>query len=219
MVKEEKIFDFVTIVLFFALLLGRLVYVLEHMSDFQGFFDRFLHVYKYPGFNFWGLMLGGFAAAIVFLTKMRLAKLKILDYFAVSLSLFLSFVFLGYLFSGFYVGSASGLFGVPFVGFVGRRLPIQILAIVVFFIFFLLYKRKIEKKMFVSMPREEYGFIFWLFILMFFLLLLGLEFLRRDTLYFEPTAFNKFLYFVFFLFAAVIIVSKYYKFIKEKFKR
>ena len=208
-IEEEKIFDFVLAILFGALLSGRLIYIFEHAADFQGFFDRAIHLYKYPGLNFWGLMFGGLFSGFAYSIKNKLVKSSILDYFASSFALFCAFLFLGYFVNGLYAGQVNETLGVSFVGLSGKRIPWQILAIAIFYVFFIFSKKKLQSQTFQKLKKEEQGFVFWLFMTIFFAVFLLLEFIRRDTLYFEGVVLNRFLYFVIFLVSSVILVSRY----------
>jgi prolipoprotein diacylglyceryltransferase len=200
-VEEEKIFDFILVFIIFSLIFGRLVYVLEHSNDFQFWVDRIIHVYKYPGFNIWGLCFGGLFGSFLYFKKiMKFNSVFLFDSLSLAMSLFLGFLFLGFFFDGVYVGSPF-IYGIKFVGFAGPRLPIQIPASILFFIFYFGH-RKINLK-------KAKGFVFWFFCTYFFVILLVLEFFRRDRIYFEGIAFNIFTFFLVSLFSGIIFTIKY----------
>lgn len=200
-IEEEKIFDFAISVIFGSLIFGRILYVLENINDFQFKVDRILHIYKYPGFEFWGIAFGGLIIGKLFLYKSKIKSSFFLDVFVVCLSLFLSFVFLGFFFDGNFVGFTSQTLGVQFVGYIGKRFPIQLPAALFFFIFFLVFKN-------INFKRQK-GLVFWSFIFITFLIFLALEFLRQDRIYFEMIVINKFMFFLVVLFSSVIILIKY----------
>lgn len=207
-VEVEKIFDLILYIIIGAFALGRLLYVLENANDFQMKFDRIIHIYKYPGFNFWGICIGFALAAVLYTKKIKINKMRLLDFLAISFSLFLSFVFLSFLFSGVYVGMGTPTLGINFVGFVGKRLPIQLFAAALFFAFYLYAKIKISKK--------NHGYIYWLFLAYTFSIFLILEFFRRDKIYFEGILINKFIYFAVAMFCATVVLLKYKSVIKNE---
>lgn len=207
-VEVEKIFDLVLYLIVGAFIAGRLLYVLENPNDFQMKIDRIIHVYKYPGFNFWGICVGFALAAILFTKKIKINKMRLLDLLSVSFPLFLSFLFLSFLFSGAYVGVGMPSFGIGFVGYVGKRLPIQLFAAILFFIFYLYAKREINKK--------NNGYIYWLFLAYTFSIFLILEFFRQDKIYFEGILINKFIYFAVALFCVIVVLLKYKSIIKNE---
>ncbi len=200
-IEEEKIFDFILLFIIGAMIVGRMVYVLENMNDFQFKIDRAIHIYKYPGFNLWGVLIGGFAASFNYARYIKIKKARLSDYLAIGFSCYLSFVFLGYFFDGVYAGFATPVFGINFVGYPGKRFPLQLPASAVFLLLFYIAKKKVTKL--------KPGLIFWIFLCIFFTSLLVLEFLRHDRIYFESTAINKLLFFVFAMFSSVVIMLKY----------
>jgi prolipoprotein diacylglyceryltransferase len=207
-VEEEKIFDFILIFIIFSLVFGRLVYVFEHANDFQFWIDRIIHIYKYPGFNIWGLCFGGVLGSFLYFKKiMKTNSIFLFDAISLSLSIFLGFMFLGFFFDGLYAGSNS-IFGIYFVGHVGKRIPLQIFASLLFFIYYFLLRN-------VNLKKAK-GFVFWLFCSYFFGILLALEFLRRDRIYFEGIVINIFTYFLVSLFSGIIFIIKYKSVIFKK---
>ena len=210
-VEVEKIFDLILCIIIGALIIGRILYVLENMNDFQMKIDRIIHIYKYPGFNFWGICVGFALAALLYMKKIKINKMHLLDLLSTSFSLFLSFVFLSFLFSGVYAGISMPSFGINFVGFVGKRMPIQLFAAILFFIFHLYAKNKINKK--------NNGYIYWLFLAYTFSIFLTLEFFRRDKIYFEGILINKFIYFAVALFCAIVVILKYKSVLKSEIQK
>jgi len=206
-VEVEKIFDLILTIILGAFVMGRLMYVLENYNDFQSKFDRIIHVYKFPGFDFWGICLGFIVASFYYMKRIKIKRLRILDFLSVSISLFMVFIFLGFFFDGVYAGLNFPSLGVNLVGYVGKRLPIQLFSAFLFLLFFLFSKNKIDKR--------NNGFVFWFFTAYLFANLLVLEFLRRDKIYFEGVAINKLLFFSVTMFAVIVIITKYKNIIKS----
>ncbi len=211
LVNEENVFDFVLFFIFGVFFFGRLIYAFANANDFQLKFDRIIHLYRYPGLNLWGALIGGTIASLVFLYRGKINVYSIFDKLAVALSLFLAFSFIGFFFDGTYVGQYSKILGLPFFGWPGKRLPIQLFGALVFLILHFSLKKINHSKI--------QGLSFWLFLNSFFLIFLVLEFLRHDRIYFEGVILNKLLFFSFFLFCSAVILIKYKNNLKNLFKR
>src|SRR4030042_4139292 len=78
-VEVEKIFDLILYIIIGVLIIGRFLYVLENANDFQMKLDRIIHIYKYPGFNFWGVCVGFALAAVLYMKKIKINKMRLLD--------------------------------------------------------------------------------------------------------------------------------------------
>lgn len=200
-IEEEKIFDFVLVFVLSALFFGRIFYVLEHYQDFNLWIDRIIHIYKYPGFNIWGIFLGGMFGAFFYLIKFFKLKVYFFDILSLSLSLFLTSLFLGFFTDGVYIGQNINNIGLVFIGYAGKRFPLQLVGAMLFIGFFLLFNQVNIKKY----P----GFVFWFFLTYFFVIFFVLEFVRGDRIYFEGILINKFLFFLASLFSCSIFFIKY----------
>lgn len=201
-IEEERIFDFVLVFILSAFFFGRLIYVFDHANDFQFWFDRIIHIYKYPGFNFWGLCFGGLLGSFIYFKRVIKSHTAYLfDALGVALSLFLGFSFLAFFADGVYVGPNTAFLGVKFVGLPGYRFPIQIPAAILFFAFYFVVNR-------VNLKRVH-GMVFWLFSTFFFGIFLALEFFRHDRIYFEGIVINQFTFFLVSLFSGIIFIIKY----------
>lgn len=125
-INEEKVLDLVLVIFLGGILGARLYFVLEHQEFFLADLTKVILVTKYPGFSFWGGLLGGFLALSAFARRFRLDLWRMADVVVVGLVGGLIFGQIGCLLGGCNVGIRSDLFlAVPQVGVVGRRWPIQ----------------------------------------------------------------------------------------------
>ncbi|QQG43227.1 MAG: prolipoprotein diacylglyceryl transferase [Candidatus Daviesbacteria bacterium] len=125
-INEEKVLDLVLLVFFGGILGARLLFILEHLEFFLTDLTKVILLIKYPGFSFWGGILGGWLALSIFARRFRLDFWAIADVLVVGLLGGLILGQIGCLLGGCNVGVESELFlAVPQVGVVGKRLPIQ----------------------------------------------------------------------------------------------
>ena len=75
---EERILDLTLLTFLGGLFGARLYFVLEHLSVFALNFLRIILINKYPGFSFWGAILGGW------LTLFYLCRSKKMDFWLIS---------------------------------------------------------------------------------------------------------------------------------------
>ena len=92
----------------------------------------------YPGFSFWGGILGGTAALWFFSKRFKLSFWQIADFAAVGFLLGLSISDVGCFLGGCYVGVPNDSFlAMPVVGIIGKRLPISLFESLILFLIFL----------------------------------------------------------------------------------
>lgn len=125
---EEKILDLTLLTFFGGLLFGRAHFILENFSLFGVSFLKWILITKYPGFSFWGSLLGGILTLLIFSKKFKLDFWKVSDIAAVGLLGGLILGDIGCLLGGCSVGLPSKLFiAVSLVGVLGKRFPTQAL--------------------------------------------------------------------------------------------
>lgn len=121
--EEEEILDLVLLVFFGGLIGARVYFVLLHPSFFDDLFKAFL-ITKYPGFSFWGALLGGWLSLFYFTRRFKLNFWQIADIAVVG---FLGGLILGDI--GCLLGSCSvgvrseSFLAVNMVGVIGKRFP------------------------------------------------------------------------------------------------
>lgn len=125
---EEKILDLTLLTFFGGLLFARGHFILENFSLFGVSFLKWILITKYPGFSFWGSLLGGILTLLIFTKRFKLDFWKVSDIAAVGLLGGLILGDIGCLLGGCSVGSPSKLFiAVTLVGVIGKRFPTQAL--------------------------------------------------------------------------------------------
>lgn len=125
---EEKILDLTLLTFIGGLLFARAHFILENFSLFGISFLKWILITKYPGFSFWGSLLGGILTLLIFTKKFKLDFWKVSDIATVGLLGGLILGDIGCLLGGCSVGSPSKLFiAVTLVGVIGKRFPTQVL--------------------------------------------------------------------------------------------
>jgi phosphatidylglycerol---prolipoprotein diacylglyceryl transferase len=142
---EGKIFDFAIITFVGGLICARALFVILNWQAFINISHIFL-INLYPGFTFWGGLLGG-VVILKFLTiRAKLNFWQIADIASVGLIIGLVFTSFGCFLSGCSYGIISNSpLAVSVVGLTGKRFPITIFESLIFlFFFFWLWKSAIK---------------------------------------------------------------------------
>ena len=127
---EEKILDLTLLTFFGGLLFARAHFILENFPLFGTSFLKWILITKYPGFSFWGSLLGGILTLAIFTRRFKLDFWKVSDIAAVGLLGGLILGDIGCLLGGCGVGLPSKLFiAVTLVGVLGKRFPTQVLEV------------------------------------------------------------------------------------------
>ncbi len=123
---EEKVLDLTLLTFLGGLFLSRLYFILDNLQIFGFSALKWVHIFKYPGFSFWGGVLGGWLSLYIFAKRLKLDFWQVADIASVGFLGGLILSDLGCFFGGCSVGLRSNLFfAVPMVGVIGKRLPIQ----------------------------------------------------------------------------------------------
>ncbi len=135
---EEKILDLTLLTFIGGLIGARIYFGITHISEFASSPLRIILFFKYPGFSFWGGFLGGWLTMYYWARRQRIDFWQIADIAAVGFLGGLILSDLGCFLGGCGAGSQTSSFlGVPMVGLIGRRWPVQIVEAILF-IFILL---------------------------------------------------------------------------------
>ena len=126
--SEEKILDLTLLTFLGGLIGARIYFVLEHWGLFVAQPVKILLFYKFPGFSFWGGVLGGWLTLFYLCKKFKLDFWQIADIVSVG---FLGGLILGNI-GCFLGGCGIGIpyklfFAVSAVGTIGTRFPTQAL--------------------------------------------------------------------------------------------
>lgn len=125
---EEKVLDLSLLVFAGGLIFSRAYFILDNFQFFGLSPLKWMHIFKYPGFSFWGGILGGASSLYIFSRRSKMDFLQLSDIASVGLLGGLILSDLGCFFGGCNIGLKSHLFfAVPMVGVIGKRWPVQII--------------------------------------------------------------------------------------------
>ena len=105
--KEDEIFDGVFFSLLGSLIVGRLLYVLLHASEFGLSLLRIILINGYPGISQYGALAGLFFFGYLFASSRKISYGKLVDYAIAPIFLALGIMKLGAFFAGTEVGSET----------------------------------------------------------------------------------------------------------------
>jgi len=108
--KEDELFDGLFFSLIGGLLIGRLLYIVLHFSDFGFDILRFILINGYPGMHFIGFVFGFLIFWYVFTASKKISYLKCIDYIIPPLFLALAIGKMGSFFSGSEIGAQTTFF-------------------------------------------------------------------------------------------------------------
>ncbi len=133
--NEEKILDLTLLTLLGGLIGARLYFVLTHFPFFADDIFKIILFTKYPGFSFWGAFLGGWLSLSFFSQRKKMDFWQIADIASVGFLGGLIIADLGCFLGGCGAGSVTKSFlGMPVVGLIGKRWPIQLFEAFLFFL-------------------------------------------------------------------------------------
>lgn len=140
--EEEKIIDFLLILSFFAFVFSRFGFVLTHPTNFGFSPVRWFLVSRFPGFSFWGAILGGILAILWFCRRNRWNFWRVADEATLGFLPFAVLVQLGCFFDGCALGvSTSAPWGMFFPGDFIRRQPVSLFGAIFFFLIWIFLLR------------------------------------------------------------------------------
>lgn len=120
--KEEEVFDGLFIAMFGGALVGRLVYVILHFSDFGLSILKFILVNGYPGFSMWGGIIGFFLFLYLFCNSRKMKFEELIDYVIPPFFLALAIGKIGSFFAGVEIGVETALpVAIKYAGVDGMR--------------------------------------------------------------------------------------------------
>lgn len=188
----EEMFDVIFASLFWALVGGRVSYIILNFEQFGTSFLRWLWVTHYVGINMWGALIGAILFFVIWAKKNDKKIFKWLDVMSLGFMLGLTIGMLGALFNGSFVGIASS-WPIAFyqVG-VGRVIPVQILAFFLFggvFWWLMAVERKYRTFEWYRGGKTEAksGFIFYASLIFIGLIYLVLAKLRANQEWLMPS--------------------------------
>lgn len=136
---EEKVLDLTLLAFLGGLAGARLYFVIEHPQFFFLSLLNIIRINKFPGFSFWGGILGGWLMLFFFARRKRLDFWQLADIASVGLLGGMILADIGCFLGGCSIGIPSkAFFAVTMLGSIGKRWPVQAVE-AVFLIFTLRY--------------------------------------------------------------------------------
>jgi prolipoprotein diacylglyceryltransferase len=191
-VEDEKIFDITFNLTVVSFVLSRVVYVVLHLPLFITGFLKVIAVWVVPGFSLLGAIFGIVTTCVIMVRKYKLRLSYVIDALGFALPAALIVGSIGSLLDGTIVGKISGLsWAVNYVGYGGKRHPVQIYDIIslVIIILILFVLERISNK-----RRWPYGLIGIWFFIFFGITQFALEFTKESNIYWGGLNLNQWIY-------------------------
>ena len=190
---EIEIFDLSFILILGMIFGGKILVFLSSILQF-GLTLAFFRIWDdFGAFSFWGAILGAVVAAWLYSNNKDWRFFRILDFGAFAFLGSLVLVWLGNFLAGTAYGATTNLaWGIFSPYLLGRRHPVQVLAIFGFILIYFVLK-------WLSRRVHFEGYFFSWFLVFSSLLLFFLEFLRGDSVYLFTVRVNQIFAVVFFV--------------------
>ncbi len=182
---EDELFDAFLLTLFWALLWGRIGFVLLHLNHFGLHVLQWVNFFAVPGIE----PVFAFVAGALFLYRyaknQKWNAFEVLDYWSLALALGSGILWIGSFFAGSGFGNTTDLpWGMYFPGVFDKRHPTQIYAALVFFLlFWFLSWAEYHYRTFEWYRDKKHsaqtGFLFCVFCIAYGILGIGLHFLMQ----------------------------------------
>lgn len=184
--KEEKILDFIIVALLWGFLISRLLFILQHFNQFGFHLNRWFLFIRYPGFSFWGWLLGMIATIYWFVKKEKWNFWRIADEVAFGILPFLSLIQFGRFLDGSGFGRSTSMpWGFYFPGTLLKRHPVSLFsAIFIFLIWFLLLRVERYWRTWAWYKDKGGGFIGLVALGLIFLTHIPLAIIKDSKIYF-----------------------------------
>lgn len=183
--KEEKIIDGIILWTIWGLVFSRIFFIIQNFGKFGFLFDRWLLFGRYPGFSFWGAIIGFFWGLRWFCRKEKWEFWRVADEVVFGILPFFALAELGTFLEGNAGGRPTSMpWGVFFPGSLVRQHPVSLFAaffLLGIWVFLLRIER--EWRSWEWLKNKEEGFISLVFFLFLFLTNFLLAFLKDSVLY------------------------------------
>ncbi len=184
--QEEKIIDLIIFSGISGIFSSRIFYIMENFEDFGFFFSYWFLIGRYPGFSFWGGIIGAFLAIYWFIKKQKWEIWKVSDEIVFGVLPLLVLIQLGSFFDGSGQGRPTNMpWGLFFPGSLVRRQPVSLFSSI-FLLAIWIFLLKIERQWrdWEWYKSKAEGFITLIFFILFFALNFLLAFWKENRLYF-----------------------------------
>lgn len=181
-VEESRIFDLTFYATIVALVAGRTLFVLLHLSLFSDNALKVAAIWVQPGFSLYGGLVGAMGTMVFLSRKYKVRLAYVLDAWALAFPMSLLFGEIGSFLDASVVGKLTTLpWGISYLGHIGARHPVQLyegIMLLILCIFSLIaFKHATREKW-------AYGLIgIWFFLLFSFVMFL-VEFIKESGVYF-----------------------------------
>lgn len=214
--EQELLLDALVVIIVTALLGARLFYIFSHFENFGIYFLRWIHVFLFPGFSFWGAILGGISGTFWFARKKKLSFWRLGDFLALGAAIAVIFGQIGCFLNGCAVGKITNLpWGMTVMGFLWKRHPVALYdilaATLIAFVTLKVYRWIFGEKR----RRKGSAALVFLSLLAFFSF--PLEFLKVSTVYFYGLSLNQWIALVLFTSATSLWYLRLRSFRKDIF--
>ncbi|CAN5193940.1 prolipoprotein diacylglyceryl transferase [soil metagenome] len=163
--KEDEVFDTLFVSLFGALLIGRVVHIVLHFSDFGTDFIKYILINGYPGIHVTGSIIGFFIFMLLYIRPKKIVFSRLIDYAVPAMLLAIAIGKMGAFFSGAEVGSqTSFLVSLKYPNLDGHRHLTPLYESILFYL-----SSYFSYKILMDIRREKYyeGFNFLFFMVVY----------------------------------------------------
>jgi phosphatidylglycerol:prolipoprotein diacylglycerol transferase len=184
--KEERILDFLMISLLLGLLFSRLLFIMQNFHQFGLVLVRWVEFIRFPGFSFWGWVLGLMISLSWFTKKEKWEFWRVADETVFGILPFLILFQIGSFLDGSGFGRTTNMpWGMYFPGTLLKRHPLSLFsAIFLFAIWYFLLKIERHWRIWDWYKNKEGGFITLSGLGLIFLTHFLLAFLKEAGVYF-----------------------------------
>lgn len=179
---EEILLDLMFLVIIAAVLGARSFYIFSHFEIFDFNPLRWIHFFIYPGFSFWGGIIGGLLAAIWFTKRRKISFWRSADFLVLGVAFGQILGQIGCFLDGCTVGKTTTLpWGQEVMGFLGKRHPVAFYDIFASLLIFLIVLR--VYRWIFTQRRQKEGSAALAYLILISLFSFPLEFLKEGGVY------------------------------------
>lgn len=166
-INESDIFDYLLVLTFFSLFIGRIFFILQNSELFKGNLLTMFHFINYPGISYLWSLIAGIFITVFFSWKKKIKTSVLMDIFSLGIAFGTIFGEIGY----FFGNSSQSTYPISLFK--------AISSIFIFILIFYVNKHHEQKKDHYSQKGKIASIYFLFFSLSYFLL----EFLNESSVY------------------------------------